>query len=279
MSAAPDNTSRQPLPPPRTAAALVIGTELLTGKVQDANVARLGEVLYGLGIVLRRVVMTPDDVAVIADDLAGLCHAHDLVFTSGGVGPTHDDVTLDALALAFGSDRARFEPLATLLRDHFGTRLTEAHLRMADLPARAKLVGGGGGRWPTVCVENVYVLPGVPSIFRRKLDQLAPHLAGDAPFLSRALETGCDEGTLAPLLKRIVDEHPRVTVGSYPRFVGPGAGLESVVRVTVDGREPAAVDDAMTALDAGLRTAGHQGTSCGAKDEGKPLAAARRRSE
>lgn len=256
MSPDSDNVLAQELPPPRTAAALVIGNELLSGKVQDVNIARLGEVLYGLGIVLRRVVMTPDDITVIASDLDDLRRTHDLVFTSGGVGPTHDDVTLDALARAFGSERVRSERLAALLRGHFRERLTEAHLRMADLPGGAVLIGGGAGRWPTVRVENVYVLPGVPTIFRRKLDQLASHLAGGAPFLSQALETDCDEGVLAPLLHRIVGEHPRVSVGSYPRFIGEGTNVHAVVRVTVDGREPAAIAAAMAALEAGLHTGG-----------------------
>lgn len=154
----------------RTAAALIIGNELLAGKIQDANVAVLARDLFDLGISLRRVIFCPDEIEVIAEDLNALRHSHDYVFTSGGVGPTHDDVTVAAIAKAFGQRLVRSEPIEALLRDYFGERCSERHLRMAEVPERAKLVTAARNPWPAVRVENVFILPGLPEIFRQAAD-------------------------------------------------------------------------------------------------------------
>ncbi|RMH18514.1 MAG: competence/damage-inducible protein A [Acidobacteria bacterium] len=233
---------------PRTAAALVIGNELLTGKIQDANVAVLGKTLFDLGILLRRVIVCPDEVETIARDLDELRRSHDYVFTSGGVGPTHDDVTIDAVAAAFGRRRVREPALEAILRRHFGDRLTEAHLRMAEVPEGAELVVDERTRWPTVLVGNVFVLPGVPKIFRRKLAAVRRRLGGGKPFVSRAVTTGSDEGELAELLLRLVREHPAVAIGSYPRWSDDGYRLT----VTFDGRQEGEVEAAVGALLAAL---------------------------
>lgn len=229
---------------PRTAAALVIGNELLTGKIQDANVAVLARDLFGLGVVLRRVIFCPDEVDVICRDLDALRRDHDYVFTSGGVGPTHDDVTMEAVAQAFHQRLVSSPEIEELLREYFGERCTERHLRMAELPEGAQLVTASTGRWPVVKVGNVFVLPGLPEIFRRKLPILREHLGGGVPFISKAVATRGDEGEIADLLERISDDHPAVSIGSYPRW---GDDLVRVV-VTFDGREPEAVDRAMAAL-------------------------------
>lgn len=230
--------------PPRTAAALVIGNEILTGKVEEQNVAALGRSLRQLGIRLCRVVTCPDDVASIVEELERLRGRYDIVFTSGGVGPTHDDVTLEAVARAFDQPRRRSARLAARLAEHFGDRLTDAHLRMAEVPAAARMIGDNPTSWPTIMVGNVFVLPGVPAIFRAKLEAIRPLIEGGAPFVSRALETCWDEGELAPLLDRLVAEHPAVEVGSYPRLGAAGW----YVRLTVDGQDPGAVDAAVAAI-------------------------------
>ena len=139
---------------PRTAAALIIGNELLTGKVRDENVAVLAKVLFDLGIAFERVVICPDVVEVIVDDLDALRRRYDYVFTSGGVGPTHDDVTVAAVARAFGQELTRSPEIEALLQEFFGSRLTPGYLRMAELPAGAALVCGSRGRWPLVRMEN-----------------------------------------------------------------------------------------------------------------------------
>lgn len=234
--------------PPRTAAALVIGNELLTGKIRDANVAALARQLFSLGIALRRVVFVADEVEVIAEDLELLRRRHDWVVTSGGVGPTHDDVTMPAVARAFGLPLVRDPRLEALLAEYFGARLNAPLLRMADVPRGAELVSGGDGRWPAVLVGNVFVLPGLPEIFRRKLPILREHLAGGVPFVSHVVRTRSDEGDLSDLLERLAREHPEVAIGSYPRW---GDGPYRVA-VTFDGRDTGRVAGAVQALLAAL---------------------------
>ena len=233
---------------PRTAAALVIGNELLTGKIQDCNVAALARELFGLGIALRRVVICPDDVDTIAADLELLGATHDLVFTSGGVGPTHDDVTMAAVAKACHRELVRSPELEKPLRHYFGPRLNEFHLRMADVPEGTELVFAEGSLWPTVRVGKIFVLPGLPEIFRQKLPALRTALAGGAPFVSLAVGSRREEGELAELLEDLSRRHPQVSIGSYPRW---GDGPLRVV-VTFDGRGRAEVEAALTELRSSL---------------------------
>jgi molybdopterin-biosynthesis enzyme MoeA-like protein len=235
----------------RSAAALVIGNEILTGKVREANVHVLSRELFGLGVSLRRVVVCPDEVEVIAADLSALRGAHDLVFTSGGVGPTHDDVTLIAVARSLGRPLARSSLIESLIRRHWGERVTEQHLRMADVPEGADLLHGEDVPWPVICVENVFVLPGVPEIFAFNLRALRPRIAGGVPFVSRALYTQCDEGEIAALLERVERAHPGVAIGSYPRFRDPTYR----VKLTFDGRVPREVEAALEACRAALPAA------------------------
>jgi molybdenum cofactor synthesis domain-containing protein len=228
----------------RKAAALVVGNELLTGKIEDANTPYLARTLFGLGIALRRVVVCPDEVDGIAEDINTLRATHDYVFTSGGVGPTHDDITLDAVAHAFGVDLIRSVEVADLIRRHFGERTTEAHLRMANLPRGSMLVRSGTLFWPTVVIENVFVLPGVPSIYRLKIDALRPHLDRGARFENVTVLTHCDEGEVAALLASVANAHPSVSIGSY--LGEPGDDYE--VKLTFDGADAAAVARAADAF-------------------------------
>src|SRR3954451_18852253 len=150
----------------RTAAALVIGNELLSGKVLDANVHALAGLLRALGIRLSRVVMLPDDVGVLAAEVRRLSADFDVVFTSGGVGPTHDDVTVEAVARAFGVDVVLDPTLSELLRGVYGERLTEAHMLMARVPLGAVLRSSPEVQWPTPVMNNVWILPGIPDLFK-----------------------------------------------------------------------------------------------------------------
>ncbi|MFW5877239.1 MAG: competence/damage-inducible protein A [Myxococcota bacterium] len=233
---------------PKTAAALIIGNEILTGKVQEQNVAFLAGELFGLGVVLRRVIVCPDEMDDIVADLNELRRGHDVVITSGGVGPTHDDITIDAVARAFGRDVVRSAEVEALIRHHYGDRVTAGHLRMANMPEGAQLVRSAEVPWPTIHLDNVYVLPGVPAIFRHKFDAIRPRLEGERPFVSRAVYTLCDEGEVAALLQRLTVEHPGVAIGSYPRFRDP----EYRVKITFDGRDRTTVDAAADALVAAL---------------------------
>lgn len=227
----------------KTAAALIIGNELLSGKIQEKNLAFLGKELFNLGIRMSRVVMCLDDVDTIASDLNALRAAHDYVFTSGGVGPTHDDMTLPAVAHAFGRKLVRAEEIASLIRGYHGERTTEAHLRMADVPEGAELISNEHVRWPTVAIENVFIFPGVPEIFRMKFAVLRERLSGGQRYYSRASYTLCDEGQIAPLLADLERNAVGVSIGSYPTFsqtdyrtkvTFDGADLEACMRVQSD---------------------------------------------
>lgn len=233
------------LAPPKTAAALVIGNELLSGKIEEANVVVLAKALRGLGIELVRVVMVLDDIDVIAREVKELSAAHDWLITSGGVGPTHDDVTVSAVARAFGRKVVQDPTLATMLRDHYKERVTEGHLQMALIPEGAALESHESVRWPTIRVENTWLLPGVPEIFRMKLavvvDKIGP---SGATFLSRAVYTKMDEGDLKPLLDSVVDRFPDVGVGSYPKWQDP----TYKTKLTFDGRDAVRVDAARDAF-------------------------------
>jgi len=234
--------------PPRTAAALVLGNELLTGKVQDKNLTALAEMLFEIGIELRRAVFCPDEEEMIGAELAVLSRDHDWVFTSGGVGPTHDDVTMAAVGRTFSLPLERSPEIEDLLREFFGERLEEHQLRMAELPRGAVLVKSPRVRWPTVRVQNVFILPGQPEIFRSKLAILAEHLGGATPFVSREVHTSSDEARIAPLLAEVSHQHPAVSIGSYPQW----GDVAARVVVSVNGRDPAAVDRAVEALHAAL---------------------------
>lgn len=225
----------------RTAAALVIGNEILSGKIQDANTATLARELRALGVELRRVVVVPDEVALIAAEVNSLRLGHDLLFTSGGVGPTHDDVTVEAVARALGRRVVRDAKLESMLRAHYGARCTEGHLRMADIVEGTELWEGLDARWPTMVLGNVFILPGVPEIYRFKLEGLRPRLRGpDAPFVLRSVYTSLDEGAIKAHIDDVVTRFADVSVGSYPRWRDP----EYAVRVTFDARDEARVREA-----------------------------------
>jgi molybdenum cofactor synthesis domain-containing protein len=242
-AAAPINTADAAAAP--TAAILVIGNEILSGKVQDENARYLIGELRRLGVSLRRIEIVPDVVAEIAASVRALSARFDHLFTSGGVGPTHDDVTLEAVAAAFGMPVVRNAQLERLLRDGYGERLHERDLRMADLPAGARLESGPGSpgaSWPVVVVRNVWILPGVPSIFRRKFEAVR-ELFRAAPIHGRALYLRAGEGEIAGALDETVAAFPAVEIGSYPQ-----SDAARRVKITLDGRDAADVDRALAFL-------------------------------
>ena len=216
---------------PRTAAALVIGNEILTGKIADTNTTVLASGLFELGIELRRVLVVPDEIEVIAEELNALRASHDIVFTSGGVGPTHDDVTIDAVAKAFGRQVVRSAAVEQVISRYYGQEAREAHFRMANMPEGAEMLRSAEAPWPTIVIENVYVLPGVPEIFALKFDDLRKRLDEGVGFYSEAVYTRCGEGEIAALLERIATEHPSVMIGSYVKW----KDADYKTKVTFDG--------------------------------------------
>ena len=228
----------------RTAAALIIGNEILSGKIVDTNTTFLARTLFELGIELRRVVVCPDEVETIAKDLSALRAAHDLVFTSGGVGPTHDDVTIDGVAASFDRPVVRSEAVEKMIRHYYGDRATEAHFRMANMPEGGEMIRSSEAPWPTVVIENVFVLPGVPEIFELKLSDLRKRLDWGHEFHSQAVYTLSGEGEIASLLERIAKDFPTVMVGSYVKWKAE----DYRTKVTFDGNDPDSVSKAADTL-------------------------------
>ena len=227
-----------------SAAFLAIGNELLSGKVVEANLAPLATTLRGLGIELRCAEVLLDDVPTLSAAIARLSAAHDLVVTSGGVGPTHDDVTIEAVARAFGRGIVRDPELVALVQKTFGERTSTAHLRFADVPEGALLRPAPDTSWPTPVVENVWILPGVPEVFRMKLPTLRAWVKGPKPFVTRALVLNRDEVDLKEVLDVVVAAHPEVTIGSYPALFNP----RYRTRITFDSTSEAAVLSALEDL-------------------------------
>jgi molybdenum cofactor synthesis domain-containing protein len=228
----------------QTAAVLLVGNELLSGKVAEANLVELARTLRALGIQLARALVLPDELELLSREIAVLAASHDVVFTSGGVGPTHDDVTVDAVARAFGSEPVIDPTFAALIHGAYGERCTPDHLRMALVPRGAELAASPDGAWPVPVMRNVWMLPGVPEVFREKLATVRAWLRGPAPFVSRAVYTVLEEARLKPLIDATVAAHPGVEIGSYPRWFEPSYKT----KVTFDARDGAFVEAASAAF-------------------------------
>jgi len=235
-----------PTPPPRaeTAAAVVIGDEILTGKFAEENAAYLIRELRALGVSLRRVAYIPDVVEDIAETVGDCARRYDHVFTSGGVGPTHDDVTMEGIARAFDVRVVRDPFLEKMLRKFYGNALEERNLRMAEVPEGAHFVAADHPSWPVTAFRNVYILPGVPMIFRRKFDAMKERFRQASVVHLRRVYCMAEEGAIAAHLDAIVAGFPGVSVGSYPRFDVP----DYRVIVTLESRDPGAADAACEQL-------------------------------
>ncbi|MEI4484997.1 molybdopterin-binding protein [Frigidibacter sp. MR17.14] len=235
--------------PNPTAAILVIGDEILSGRTREGNAHYLAAELSRIGVDLREVRIVPDDHATIVAAVRALSDLADHVFTSGGIGPTHDDITADAVGAAFGAGVGVREDARALLAAHYKTRgveLNEARLRMARIPEGATLIDNPVSIAPGFTLGNVHVMAGVPAVFQAMVASVLPLITGGRPLLSQTLRVLRPEGEVAEPLGRIAAEHPGVTMGSYP-FQSNGAyGTNLVVR----GPEAAEVSAAMTALAA-----------------------------
>ena len=217
-----------------TAGIVIIGDEILSGKFVEENAAFLIGELRALGVDLRRITVVPDILDDIATTVTEAARRYDHVFTSGGVGPTHDDITMAAIAHGFGTTVMRHPELESKVRGYWKDQLADANLRLAEVPAGAVLVYGTSDVWPVVSYQNVYILPGVPALFRRKFVEIRDRFRSE-PVTAARLYLDIEEGELAPHLDAVVAAHPGVRVGSYPRFSerdfkvlvtfeGPGAG-------------------------------------------------------
>ncbi|MEJ2582547.1 MAG: molybdopterin-binding protein [Acidobacteriota bacterium] len=199
------------------AAAIIIGDEILSAKVRDANTPLLIDFLADLGIDLERIVVIGDDPVSIAKEVAACSEQFDIVITSGGVGPTHDDCTVRGVAQAFAVDVVIDPNIAEMIRGYWGDRFTDSALRMAEVPEGSRLLYGDDGLLPLVIYENVYLFPGVPRLFAAKLPSLRGELRG-TPKVVHGVFLNSDESRIAPLLAQVAEECTDVKIGSYPRF-------------------------------------------------------------
>lgn len=227
-----------------TAAMLVIGDEILSGRTRDANMYHLAGELTKHGIDLREVRVVSDDADAIVAAVAALSQANDHVFTSGGIGPTHDDITADCIARAFGKHIDVRADAHALLEAHYeatGLELNEARLRMARIPDDATLIDNPVSTAPGFTLENVHVMAGVPSVFRAMVASILPRLTGGAPLLSQTLRVNRGEGDIASTLSTLAEDFADLSIGCYP-FQKDGAfGANVVVRGTDGARIDAAV--------------------------------------
>jgi len=226
-----------------TAAGLIIGDEILSGKVRDSNGPLLIDLMRELGVCLERLVYIGDDLEVISKEIRSSSARFDAVITSGGVGPTHDDRTVAAVADAFGVGVVRHPDLEAMIRAWWGERFTDAALRMAEMPDGARLLYSGDGLLPLVVQHNVYLMPGIPRLFEAKLGALRSELEGRPPIL-RSIYLRSDESAIAPLLSQAAEECSEVKIGSYPRFDAE----DHRVWVTVEGAASDAVNSAIERL-------------------------------
>ncbi len=216
---------------PPTAAVIIIGNEILCGRTQDANLSYTAQALTRQGIHLSHASILRDDIDIVAQEINRLRVGVTYLFTTGGIGPTHDDITAQAVAKAFGLAIERHPDAVMRLRDHYGKdNLNEARLSMADMPAGAELIDNPVSRSPGFRVENVYVLAGVPLIMQAMLDGLLPHLTGGPAMISRTLSTFLAEGDLADDLRTIQEHYPDIDIGSYPYFRRHRFGVSIVLR-------------------------------------------------
>ncbi len=235
-------TADAPASPTVTAALLVIGNEVLSGRTRDANVQAFATVLGARGVRLREVRMVADDPDAIIAAVTALRGAYTYVFTTGGIGPTHDDITTDCIAAAFGLAVEVNPEAERRLRDHYGPEgLNAARLRMARIPVGAALIDNPVSHAPGFRVENVFVMAGVPRIASAMLDSVKHQLAGGAPVHSRAVTAYIREGDVAEGLGGIQDAFPTVEIGSYPFVRGSRIGTSIVARSTDAAAAEAAV--------------------------------------
>lgn len=228
-----------------TAAMLVIGDEILSGRTRDANMHHLAGRLTEAGIDLKEVRIVSDDRDAIIAAVIALSQAYDTVFTSGGIGPTHDDITADCIAAAFGAGIGVREDARQLLQDHYdrqGMEFNEARMRMARIPDGATLIDNPISAAPGFIMGNVHVMAGVPSVFQAMLASVLPGLTGGEPLTSVSVRIDRGEGDIAGPLAKLAGDHPEVSFGSYP-FIRDGLyGANIVIRGAPAANVEAAAD-------------------------------------
>jgi molybdenum cofactor synthesis domain-containing protein len=236
-----------------TAAVLIIGDEILSGRTQDTNLRDIARYLGVLGVDLAEARTVPDVHEEIVDALNALRARYDYVITTGGIGPTHDDITADAVAAAFGVELYEHPEIIAMMTARWGDQLNAARRRMARVPVGGELVKNPVQGPPGFTIGNVFTLAGVPQIMRGMLEDVGPRLRGGRPVVSRTVRVeGSGEGAIAAPLETVAKAHPAMSLGSYPFYGEGGFGSNLVLR----GRDPDEVAATVQELIAALADAG-----------------------
>jgi molybdenum cofactor synthesis domain-containing protein len=234
-----------------TAAMIVIGDEILSGRTKDRNIGHLADIMTAIGIDLKEVGIVPDEEVEIVAAVNALRNRYDYIFTTGGIGPTHDDITADAVAKAFGVPCEYDEKAYALLEKSYASRgieFTEARKRMARMPRGAGHIDNPVSVAPGFRIGNVHVMAGVPAIFQAMLDQVVPTLRTGTKLISATIPSTFGEGAIGGPLTDIQKANPDTIIGSYPKFLDGKFWTELVVRA----RSQEAVDRARLAIEAML---------------------------
>ncbi len=226
-----------------TAGILIIGNEILSGKVTDTNSPYLCRELRELGVDVERILTIPDEIDLIAREVRAMSDAYDFVFTSGGIGPTHDDLTMDGVAAAFGIEVERNESIIGRMERAQNKPVNESQVKMAMIPHGAQLIDAGDLWFPVVVVENVHVFPGIPELLYKKFESIRDRFRG-VPFLLKRVYVRRRESDIAEALHELLSEFPQLMLGSYPKI-----GEEAFhVLLTLESRDAGYLQQALDAL-------------------------------
>ncbi len=226
-----------------TAGIIIIGNEILSGKIVDSNSPYFCRELRGLGVEVGRIVTIPDEVDVIAAEVRAMRKEYDFVFTAGGIGPTHDDLTIEGVAAAFGVPVEHCTSIAERIERATGTPPNESQLKMAQIPAGATLLDAGDLWFPLVVIENVYIFPGIPELLRKKFESARERFRG-IPFVLKRVYVKQRESDIAASLNDLLQEFPELLLGSYPRIQDEGFH----VLLTLESRDAGYVQRALDSL-------------------------------
>jgi len=226
-----------------TAGIIIIGNEILSGKIVDSNSDYLCRELRTLGVEVERMVTIPDVIEVIASDVKAMSQRYDFVFTSGGIGPTHDDLTIEGVAAAFGLEVVHCQSIEDRIRRATRAEPNESLLKMAQIPEGASLLDAGDRWFPLVIVENVYIFPGIPELLRRKFESARDRFRG-VPFVLKKVYVKAHESDIANHLNQLLKEFPDLMLGSYPRI----REEEFSVLLTLESRDAGLVQRSLDSL-------------------------------
>jgi len=231
----------------KTAGIVIIGNEVLSGKTQDINSHFFCTELRRLGVEVEKISTIQDEIELIGNEVATFSQRYDYVFTSGGVGPTHDDVTIDGIAHGFGLKVVRHPDIERRMRQRLGNQVNEARLRMANVPDGAKLLATEALFAPIVNIRNVYIFPGIPSILQERFHAIK-EMFRDAPYYLKNVYVRYGEGVIAEMLNELLVKFPQLMLGSYPVLDVP----EYKVKVTLESKDQSYLDQALQAFIASL---------------------------